>query len=292
MINAAQALQRSLKRVPDVDQMVAKFLTRDGVLASVQFGEGAPVSIPAVGQYPPWPGDSVQVERRNGRLVMTGPTVAKSGMGTITATGTPKATVVCDGVEYLLPYRDGYTPVVSDDVEINWVTQVIQGKVTTLVPPPVVDPGTGGGTAGPFDFTFPAQQSGTWNGTRWQSNDVQASDHNMGAWFYGATLADTLRDDWTVTGTFIYLPLVQELNVCNIGLHGATEMDPGSWPGSTADIPLDPRSGWVQLPNEFGAGLNVFGGGITVTSGNGLNVWLGTQSDGASGSLHITGTKP
>lgn len=291
MITSTQATERALARIPDVDQMVAVFLSQVGPLALVQFGEGAPVSIPAVGQYPPWPGDSVQIERRKGRLVMTGPTIAKPGMGKITATGTPKATVDCGGISYLLPYRDGYTPVVGDDVEINWVTQVIQGKVTTLAAPPAPDPGTGGG-GGPFEFIFQAQNSGSWNGTRFYVNDVQASDNIMGAWFYGAVLSDTLDNSWTITSISIYLPLVQQLGFCNVGVHNVPNMNPGAWPGSNSEIPLTPRGDWVALPVGFGDYLNVNGGGISVTSGNGLNRWLGTQSDGLSGALHIVGVKP
>lgn len=291
MITSTQATMRALARMPDVDHLVARFLTMDGALARVQFGEGAPVSIPSSGQYPPWPGDSVQIERRNGRLVMTGPTVAKSGMGVITATGTPKATVRCDGIDYLLPYRDGYTPVVNDDVEINWVTQVIQGKVTTVPAPPPVDPGTGGG-GGPFDIIFQAQDSGTWNGTRYYTNIVNASDNEMGAWVYGPVLGDTLLDSWAIEHIWIYLSPIQELGEAYIGVHPYLTL-PGAWVGSIGTIPLDQRSGWVELPQIFGLTFRDSGGGIAVTSGNGLNRWQGTQGDpGLSGALRITGTKP
>ncbi|MFP3360208.1 hypothetical protein R0K17_23120, partial [Planococcus sp. SIMBA_143] len=86
-------------------------------------------------------------------------------LGKITATGTPRATVTVSGVEYLLFYRSGYTPTVGDDVEINWATGIIQGKVTGVNNPEV--PGEGGGGSSPFEVVIRATNSGRFQSAWW-----------------------------------------------------------------------------------------------------------------------------
>lgn len=290
MVSPWQANARALSRIPDVASQVATFVDMEGALARVQFGEGAPVAIPSVGFYPPIPGDAVQVERRNGRLVMLGPTVAKPAMGEVTEVDDINAvvTVVAGGKTYPgLKYRDGYEPVVGDPVEVNWVTLVVQGKVGTYTPPPppieVVPP-----TVVPFDRTFQAQDSGSFNGSRYYINDVWASNNVKGSWFYGSAPQDTLIDSWTVQHTYIYLPLVRELGAARIGVH-PFNTKPSGWAGSASEVDLSPRSGWVEIPPIFGANLRDNGGGFSVTSGNGYNIWSGTQGDSFSGAVRVTG---
>lgn len=290
MRNSNQWVIQKLAQMPDVHQQLAVFKGQaaDGVRVTVKFGDGAPVDIPSSGQYLPWPEDSVQIERRNGQLVMTGPAKAKPATGTISAAGAPKATVTVGGVDYLMPLRDGYTAVVGDPVTVNWVTQIIEGKVTATNAPPSTLPDAGAPSGEPFDITFQAQESGSWNGSRYYLNDVQASDSIMGAWWYGSVIVDTLASA-TVTSVEIYLPLVQELGVATIGRHGFG-VNTGVWVGQVDAVPLSPRNDWVPLPLSYAA-LATGVSGISVTSGNGLNRWLGVQADGLSGAIRMRGTK-
>lgn len=290
MKNSNQWVVDRLKLIPDVDSQVAIFKRQssDGVRVLVQFGEGDPVDIPSSGQYLPWPDDPVQIESRNGSLVMTGPAVAKPVEGVISAAGSPKATVTVGGKDYLMQLRDGYTAVVGDPVTVNWVTRLIEGKVTAPSVPPSGSPGSSGPPPGAFELVFQAQDSGSWNGSRYYLNDVQASDSIMGAWWYGNAIFDTLNGA-NVTSVEIYLPLIQELGVATIGRHGYG-VNTGVWVGQVDGVALAPRNGWVPLPLSY-ADLTTGVSGISVTSGNGLNRWKGVQADGLSGAIRIRGTK-
>lgn len=285
MRDAVDILASQLKKIPDVDRRTAVFVRMDGNLAVVN----APntISVPCVGFYPPVPGMTVQMERIVGQWKVTGPAVSLPAVGLISATGTPQATVTIAGKNYQLYYRSGYAPSIGDQVEVNWATGVIQGKITgsSSGTPPDTNPG-----AAPSPLpTSPvlAANSGQYR-SRWQSNDVRASDSVSGAWVYSGRVAAALTGA-AVTSVEIYLPLRQQLGVCNVGTHPYADL-PGGWVGISNATPLNPRGGWVSLPLSFVAALAA-GGGISVSSGNGDNQWAGTQADALSGALRFHGTR-
>ncbi|WP_223690116.1 hypothetical protein [Leifsonia poae] len=286
MRTATDILADRVKDLPDVDRRTAIFARMDGNLAVVNTGPTT-ISIPCVGFYPPIPGMAVQLERTAGQWKVTGPAVAQPAIGTISATGTPQATVTIGGKQFQLYYRSGYTPSIGDQVEVNWATGVIQGKITGSNTG--TDPGTNpGGGATPLP-TSPilASDSGQFR-SRWQGNDPRASDSVSGAWVYNGRVAAALTGA-TVTKSEIYLPLRAQLGVCNIGVHTSATL-PSGWVGMSLSTPLNPRGGWVTLPLSFAATLAA-GGGISVASGNGDNQWAGTQSDPLSGALRFQGTR-
>lgn len=286
MRTAVDILADQVKAIPAVDQRTAVFVGMVGNLAQVNTGPTT-ISIPCVGFYPPVPGMVVQLERTAGQWKVTGPAVAQPAIGAISATGTPQATVDIAGKSYPFYYRPDYTPSIGDQVEVNWATGVIQGKVTGSNAGS--NPGTnssGGATALPGDPVL-ASNSGQYR-SRWQSNDVRASDSVSGAWFYSGRVAAALAGA-TVTKIEIYLPLRSQVGVCNIGTHGYADM-PGGWTGIANTTALSPRGGWVSLPLSF-AGPLAAGGGIAVTSGSGDNQWAGTQADPLSGALRFQGTR-
>lgn len=287
MRTATDITNDRIKALPDVDRRTATFVGMVGNQAQVNVGPSQTIVVPCVGFYPPVPGMAVQMERIAGQWKVTDPAVAQPAIGLITATGTPQAEVTINGTAFLFYYRTGYTPSIGDQVEVNWATGVIQGKITGS------NAGTAPDTAGaagpsplPGDPVL-ATNSGQYR-SRWQSNDVRASDSVSGAWFYSGRVAAALTGA-TVSSIEIYLPLRQQLGVCNIGTHGYQNM-PGGWTGATNLVPLSPRGGWVALPTSFAAALAA-GGGIAVTSGNGDNQWSGTQSDALSGALRFRGTR-
>ena len=287
MMNSTQRIEAALAAVPDVDTQLARFVRMDGVLAVVQFGEGDPVAIPAAGQYPPWPGDSVRIERRNGQLVMIGPAQPKSGTGRITTATTPKSIVDVAGVSYELQVLASYTPVVNDTVIIEWGTQTIIGK--QAAPPPAVapPPSGGGGGSTPFEYVFQALDSGSWNGTRFFTNDVYASDSNVGLWVTGYPVPNTLPDSATITSLEIYLNPKQSTGVAPI--LGVVDKHSLDGPPTFIDqIAIGTRTGWVQLPTACGEYAKTHLLGIGVNHG-GYTIWAGTQSDAMSGALRIRG---
>ncbi|WP_157480048.1 hypothetical protein [Leifsonia sp. Root227] len=283
-MDAEAFIVKKLNGIPDVARRTGTFVGLSNGFAVVNVGNTT-ITVPCVGFTPPVPGIVVQLERRNGQWVVLGPAVALNPIGTIKAGGSPYATVTVDGTDYVLGYRSSYTPTIGNSVEINWATGIIQGAVT-VAPSGSADPNPG---AAPTPLSFDpvlASDSGQFR-SRWQSNDVRASDSVSGAWFYNGRVSAALAGA-TVTSIEIYLPLRQALGVCNVGTHGSPTM-PGSYTGINGAIPLDPRGGWVALPLSFVAALAA-GGGIAVSSGNGDNQWSGTQADRLSGALRFRGT--
>lgn len=268
---------------------LAVFRQMVGVLAEVNIGEST-IQIPCDGFYPPQPGMSVRVQWVNGSPSVTGPAKPLSARGKITAPGSPKASVNIDGVVYSMFVAAGYTAAVGDDVAVNWQFEggFISGKVAGYEPPkppePVIVPPR------PFgDLVVRAENSGRYqSGAGWWGNDPWASESNNGAWVYGNRVRDSLAGASNIVAD-IYLPLVRELSGGSLALH-----DYGSLPGgapSFHDVWTPPtRSGWVRLPDGWGAFLAAGGRGVGVVNG-GYTIWLGTASDGMSGALRFSGIR-
>lgn len=289
----ADDVARRLADVASVRSETAVFVRMDGRFAVVNIGT-ATITVPCVGFYPPVAGMSVRVDWVNGSAAVTGPVRPLNPLGKITATGSPRATATVDGVQYLLYYRSGYTPAVNDDVEINWATGVIQGKVTGLSNPTA--PGENSGGTTPFDVTVRAVNSGRYQaGSGWWGNDPWASSSNTGIWVYGSAAADAVGAG-TVLTCQIFLPLMQEVGNASIGVHTYGAI-PGGAPsissGSLVAMPLGGRNGWVTLTQSVGAFLASGGGGVGVLApgGSGFSKWRGTASDGMSGALRFTGVR-
>lgn len=276
-----------LARIPDVGYLLGEFVRMEGQRAIVNVGPNT-VPIAVSGFYPPAVGMFVQIERRNGVMIVTGPAQQLNPMGTIKAVGSPKATVTVGGRDYVLGMRDGYAPVVGDDVEINWTTGIIQGKVTaTAAPTPPAT--TTIGTTGFTNMVVQSIGSGNFWSGRWNKDDPWASTSNRGAWFYGSSLRDSLAGA-TITSAEIYMPATALDGSVQMGVHGhATQ--PGGAPGGSSFTTLSAANGWVPIPLSFAVWLRDNIGGVVVDSSNGLNKWRGRGSDAYSGAMRFSGTR-
>lgn len=286
----ASRVSAQMAQMPSIQSKLGVFVARDGYRATVNIGPET-VTLPFVGMYLPPTGHSVQLEMRDNQLVVTGPARPLPGMGKITGTGTPRATVTAWGTPYTLPFRSGYTPVLNDDVEIAWTGDggIIQGKVTavTVVVPPETSPGGGGGSFHPAPFT--ATGSGTFNPSygKWISDDVYASSSTTGAWFYGSKVADTIPDGATVTTARIYLSPRSTSGAAPIlQLHTSAWRPGGAVTFTGAGFALPARSGWVDIPIFMIDHLKVYGGGLGLNHG-GYSIFRGTPADALSGALDI-----
>ncbi|WP_022886354.1 hypothetical protein [Glaciibacter superstes] len=287
MASDTDLILNRLATIPDVGHKLGIFVRMDGALAVVNVGDRS-VAIPCSGYYPPVVGMAVQLERRLGALIVTGPSAQLNPIGKIKAGGAPKCTVTVDGIDYVLGLRSSYTPVVGDDVEINWTTGIIQGKITATPVAPDTGQNPGGG-GGPFsDLVVMAEGSGSYNGG-WWTNDVYNGDNNVGAWFYGTRVADALRGTQPTSMEIFLNPRQASGNAPMIGWHGSSTFLGGAV-SVAFEVPVEPRSGWVALPVDFAIRLRDFGGGIGVTP-SGYTIWRGTQSDGLSGALRFAGTR-
>jgi len=287
MATDTELILNRLAAIPDVGHKLGVFVRMDGVLAVVNVGDRA-VTIPSTGFYPPVEGMTVQLERRNGALIVTGPASQLPPLGTITAGGSPKCSVDAGGIVYVLAYRDGYVPTIGDPVEINWATGVIQGKlsVAPVATPAIPNPG---GQGGAFEnLLVMASGSGSFNG-RWWTSDVYNGDNNTGAWFYGPRIRDALRGT-TPSKIEIFLnPRLASGNSPQVGLHSSAST-PGGNVSVGSQTALEPRSGWVELPTWWALSLRDGDGGIGVTP-SGYTVWRGLSADAMSGALRFSGRR-
>lgn len=280
----------SLDKIPSVRSITGVFVRMDGAFAVVNVGDST-ITIPCVGFYPPAAGMVVQVEWRDGKPAVTGPARPLNPIGTIAATGSPRATVTVDGVSYLLYYRSGYSPSVGHTVEINWATGIIQGQVTgvdTPTQPDVKPPGASSFS----NLKVKARDSGRYQGSWWGNSDPWASNSNDGIWTYGDRIKDAIKGA-TISRIEIYLPLLSRLGNCSIGTHPHASI-PGGAPSisNLEALSLSNRSGWTRLPTSFASYLAAGGRGIGVTApGGGLNKWRGVDLDSDSGALRFTGTR-
>lgn len=260
-----------------------------GPLAEVNV-RGSTVLIPCDGFYPPIPGMSVRVSWINGSPSVTGPARPLNPRGKIVGTGSPKATVEVDGVNYLMYLVAGYTPAVNDVVQINWAFEggLIMGKVQgfeTPPPPEAIAP-----PSQPFsDLVVRAENSGRYQaGAGWWGNDPWASASNVGLWTYGDRVRSAVAGASNLV-VDIYLPLVQELSGGQLAQHAHAALPSGAPTFGTRWTPPT-RNGWVRLPDGWGAYLASGGRGIGVRNG-GYTIWRGTQTDGLSGALRFSGSR-
>lgn len=290
-MNDAAVLAQKMSALTSVRSQTGQFVRMDGRFAVVNIGSST-VTVPCVGFYPPVAGMPVRVDWVNGSPAVTGPVRPLNPLGVITAPGTPRATVLVDGVSYSLYYRAGYVPDVDDLVEINWATGIIQGEITGSETPDV--PGESGGGGSAFDVTVLAIGSGRYQ-SGWWGNDPWASSNNQGAWFYGSLIADAIGVG-VVTEAYVFLPLLEQVGLASIGVHdhpSAPGGGPYIYPSSLAALPLGGRNGWIALTPSVGQYLAAGGRGLGVLApgGGGYTRWRGTASDAMSGAVRIIGVR-
>lgn len=289
MRNPQEYTEAALARIPVVESLVGTFVSQSGPVATVDC-TGRRVSAKSTTTVPVLPGDAVRLERRGSSLVMTGPTNPRAVKGRVTVAGNP-ATVEYpsgSGVTETIPVANGLTVSVDDIVFIDWgsgglVVTIIDSPVTPAEPEEPPAP-----AAKRYDQTFFAVDSGAYqSGFGWRTNDVWSSASNIGAWFYGSSIRDTIPDSAVIIEAYIYLPLVTDpYNAAPpFGRHGADTKPGGSLSFSDTSV-LGGKSGWVGIPLGLIDHLKANPGGL----GFGLasyTIWRGTQGDGQSGAVRV-----
>lgn len=297
-MNDADALALKLAQQNTVRSETGQFVRMDGRFAVVNIGTST-VTIPCIGVYPPRPGLPVRVEWVNGSPAVKGLVTPQNPFGTISAAGTPRASVLVDGETYELYVMDAYTPTVGDSVAVDWDRYLILGKVSGIDTPAV--PGeSGGGVVAPFDVTVLASGSGRYQppsggGGGWWSNDPRASSNNQGIWVYGSRILDAVGTG-VVSEAYVFLPLRSQVGLASIGVHDHPAIPGGApyiFPASLTALPFGGRNGWVPITAPIAQYLAAGGRGLGVLApgGNGDTVWRGTASDAMSGAVRLVGTR-
>lgn len=281
----------------NVELLAGVFVAADGVRAVVDVGNSR-VTVSAMGFTFPAPGSSVWLLRVGKQFLMLGSAAPRHGLGRVTATGSPRCTVeypAGSGVTQLMGYPSNITPAVNDVVLIDWSSSdgTIIDKITiapgVVVPvaPPAPAPTVG-------SAVFNAGDSGTFYvpGGRWNTLEVWAvtTGNNVGAWFYGNQIRDTIPDTATITSAEIYLPLFYDIGSAPVAQVHTSASKPGGNVAVTGGThSLSPRAGWSPIPAAFIDHMKVHGGGIALVGG-GWAKYRPVGVDGASGALRVSWT--
>lgn len=249
---------------------------------------GAEIEVPTL--QPVTPNLLVRVARSlDGTPIVLGPAGAFPAQGTISAvsSGVSVSVLGDDGLTYgNLPYLLSYAPVVGHLVALDGIGRVI-GRISTIAgvgdpslqPPVIVPPKPPEASSGVHYFS--ATDSGSYQGG-WWTNKVYYSENNLGAWFYGTQVRDTLAGAVAQPGCYIYLP-VEHASGSNawLGVHPHPSK-PGGAPAvsggravsvqvnSSAWYPLDTDIA-QHLINNSGSGVSTYGAGYRIFSGRAAN---------------------
>jgi hypothetical protein len=280
-----KTIRKKLADVPDVGRMVGTFVSTDGIRGVVDVGGGR---IPAdMAGYIPDINETVWVLFLNGTALILGPSVPKAGKGTIV--GPPSGNLVqVDTVvgRLTIPYANGLTLSAGQVVKLGaandgyFVYAIMSTSPAAPTPPPA--PGGGGGTQTQI---FMPTDAGSY-GSRWWTNQVYSSDSNIGAWFYGSQIADTIPDGATIQSIEINISIYSlSYQAPNFGVHGSASK-PGGAVGLSLVTGVSIASGFIGLPTSFGDYLKANVGGVGINHG-GYAILNSLASDPASGALRI-----
>ncbi|GAB3293071.1 hypothetical protein [Pseudoclavibacter terrae] len=270
----------------------------------------------------PSPGESVQIEMRNGSYLMLGPTRLNPSRGTVVAVAAPgevdptldpvgdeipepefdengnpilppvppdttRCVVESDGRVMWLPFTQSYTPYVGHVVAIQWgeTGGLVLGRVSAVpTAPGRPSVGVPPPTQASFRPTpFHASQSGTFESGGWRADGKVLS--TGGAFAYGAALTDTIPDDATIVATRLYLtPEVLSGGPASLRLHELSALtDAPAWVGDPWEF--TPVEGWQEIPVAFADWLKSNPGGIGFDAG--ADVFSSVTADPLCGALDV-----
>lgn len=282
-----------------------------------------------VGTVQPSPGDSVQLEMRNGSYFMLGPSQPKPTRGTVLrvsapgeadATKTPVGSVIPEPTfdeygnpipealppdtarcvvragdqEFYLPYMQSYTPNVGNVVAIQWTFEggLVTGTVSTVPKTETADPPPprpAPESGGFRPSPFRASLAGTYQSGSWATSNVTSSDSNRGVFLYGSSIADTIPDTAVINFVRLWLS-PQQIFGDPAQLRLVSNTSLSGAPAWAGPAwPLAPAPGWQQIPNSFADWLKANNGGLGF-DGGGFHIFDALSTDPMSGALDISYT--
>lgn len=290
--NSYDVLRDELSSVPRVRRQLGKFLEADGNLAVVQVGDQI-IKVLMSG-YMPHPDTPVWIESQNGRTVCVGSSYNFSPYGTIQAS--PSGDVVAvkpdGGPDLILPYRAGLSLSAGNRVEINPLSRVVQGLLSST-PTGEGVPGAGGTGRSFKNLLVQAADSGTSNGGSYWQNNVNSDSAAGGAWFYGNRLKAALKGVDTFTRVEVYLPrLYSRFSAPTIRLHSVASKPASGLPAFGSSHGAGAANGWLLLPNAWGVWMRDNNAGVGFAPVSGVFAsWRGTAADRMSGAIRFAGIR-
>lgn len=235
-------------------------------------------------------GEVVWVWNIDDRYFIMGPATPKPDRGTVVsvASGLVTLTPSFGSNQIVAPYV-GTTPSAGQIMKVLWHGGPFAMLMSTSPSGNTPPPAPGGGVSTHADV-FGALDAGSYGSGRWWTSQVYASDSNLGAWFYGTKISDTIPSSASIVKAEVWVPGGTSISgsAPNFALHGYSAK-PGGSPTLTSATATAITAGWITLPSGFGAALKAGGGsyGIGVAHG-GYNIFPSLAQDGYTGALRIT----
>jgi hypothetical protein len=277
-----------------ITPLVGTFVSFDATGYQVDVGGGR---IPAQlgSSYLPIVNENVWVWFVDGQPFIMGPTTPRPGAGTVVSVASGLVTVSTVVGNFIMPYTSTLSPTAGQVLNLVWgggwaPTNGFATSVASTSPTGGVAPPAGGGGGITHVDTFTAIDAGSFqSGNGWWTGTVRAGDTNLGAWFYGTKIPDTLPASASIGLVQVYVSAQQiSGSAPNFALHPHASK-PGGSPSLSSSTPVGIAPGWVTLPSSFGNALRAGGGsfGIGLNHG-GNNILRSLAQDGQSGALRIT----
>jgi hypothetical protein len=288
----AEAILAALADKSELTVLIGTFVSANssGTLLTVDVGGGRIPVLP-LGSYLPEVNEPVWVAFIDGQPYLAGPTKAKPGQGTVTSVASGFVTLSTDFGPVTVPYDSRLAPSAGQLMKLSWQGGGFAIAIMSANPTPPTPPTGGGGGAIIHVDTFSALDAGSYQGGRWWQAEVWASDNNLGAWFYGSKIADTIPAAAIISRVEFFASMKQVQGFSpNFALHA--DRSKGGAPSLGATTALSVAAGgWMDLPAGFGNALKLGGGsfGVGVAHG-GFNIFHSLAEDGQSGALRITST--
>lgn len=241
--------------------------------------------------YLPEVNESVWVWFIDGVPFVKGPTTFRPDRGTVVSVASGIVTLSTAAGNIGMKYT-GTTPSAGQVMGILWhggpTAFLLSTSPAGNTPPPA--PG-GGGAQQHVDRFAANTDSGSWrSGNGWWTSQIRAGDTNLGAWFYGTKIADTLPSGATIQRVQIWISGSISGAAPNFALHPHASR-PGGAPSLSGSTAIGVSGGWVDLPLSFGQALRNGNGSYGVGINHGGNsIFNSVTDDGQSGTLVITST--
>lgn len=225
------------------------------------------------------------------RFFIMGPAAIKPDQGVVQSVTSGLVTLTTSlGTTVICPYA-GTTPSAGQSMKLLWHGGAFAMLMSTSpagnTPPPAPAP-----SATTHADEFPAIDAGSYGSGRWWTPQVYASDSNLGAWFYGSKISDTIPAAASIQKVELYVsPQQISGSAPNFAVH-PYQTNPGVSPALSTVGAVGVGPGWVDLGSvgvAIGNALKAGGGsfGVGLNHG-GYNIFSSLAQDGYSGRLRIT----
>lgn len=289
MTDLSDEILKQLDKKSSITPMVGAFVAASATGYVVDVGGGR---IPAQlgSSYLPEVNEPVWVWFIDAKPFVMGPTTPKPDRGTVVSVASGIVTLsTVFGTTVDAKFTDT-TPSAGQTMGILWhggpTAFLLSTSPAGNVAPP--DPGVAAGT---HVDEFRAIDTGSFrSGNGWWTSQVRAGDTNLGAWFYGTKISDTIPATAVIKRVLFYLSAASiGGSNPNLAVHPHPSKPGGAPALSTFSSSVPAQTRDVDLPTSVGDALKAGGGsaGIGVNHG-GNSIFNSLAGDGMTGRLLIT----